>query len=261
VIYRVGVSHGADGPVATVFDLPGCSIQGPDLAGLRELLPVAIAEHLAWLARHGDAAQAGHHIQVEVTEEVDPAQSEAADGEFCFADDLRPLTDGDIERAILRMGHARRDLLALLDPLPDAVLDWRPQQSAMAKVDPWNPGVLTAREIAASVASSEGYYRTALGDDPAPVPAGRLTDLAFQRELTIERLRRLSTAERGKLFHVTRSWQDRPEHWTARKVIRRIIGHERFHTKEIEQRLAWLQLGLPDFSRASMAREQSMSKA
>jgi hypothetical protein len=35
-----------------------------------------------------------------------------------------------------------------------------------------------------------------------------------------------------------------------RKVLRRTISHERFHTKEIEQRLAWLLLGVPDFSRA-----------
>jgi hypothetical protein len=34
--------------------------------------------------------------------------------------------------------------------------------------------------------------------------------------------------------------------WTARKVIRRIMAHKRFHTREIEQRLAWLTLGVPE---------------
>jgi hypothetical protein len=49
------------------------------------------------------------------------------------------------------------------------------------------------------------------------------------------------------VFYVTRSWQDRPEQWTVRKVIRRIISHERFHTKEIQQRLSWILLGVPEF--------------
>jgi hypothetical protein len=32
----------------------------------------------------------------------------------------------------------------------------------------------------------------------------------------------------------------------VRKVMRRIISHKRFHTREIEQRLAWLTLGVPE---------------
>jgi hypothetical protein len=38
------------------------------------------------------------------------------------------------------------------------------------------------------------------------------------------------------------------EHWTVRKALRRIISHERFHTKEIEQQLAWLLVGPPELA-------------
>ena len=34
----------------------------------------------------------------------------------------------------------------------------------------------------------------------------------------------------------------------ARKVVRRMLAHERFHTAEIQQRLSWLQLGVPQCS-------------
>jgi hypothetical protein len=46
-----------------------------------------------------------------------------------------------------------------------------------------------------------------------------------------------------------RSWQETAEHWTARKVVRRVIAHERFHTAEIRQRQGWILLGVPDFGR------------
>jgi hypothetical protein len=32
-------------------------------------------------------------------------------------------------------------------------------------------------------------------------------------------------------------------------VVRRVIAHERFHTAEIRQRLAWLLVGVPSFTR------------
>jgi hypothetical protein len=248
--YRVGVTESPDGPQGTVFDLPCCSVQARDMAALRGLLPVAIAEHVAWLARHGETVDANTPVEFEIAEVVDPARSDAADGEFCFEDDLRPLTGDEIEAAVRHMGYATADLVALVEPLPDAVLDWRPPESAMARIDVWQPNVKTIREIARELPASERYYRTGLSNHDAPPEPDEVTfDRALQRRLTLERLRSLSHDERATTFRVQRSWQDRPEHWTARKAIRRIIGHERFHTKEIEQRLAWLLLGVPAFSR------------
>lgn len=243
--YRVGMSKHEDRVEAVVFDLPGCAAHAATEGALHELLPVAIAEHVAWLRRHGEAA-GDSAIDFEITEVINRWEMTAADGEFCFQDDLRPPSDAEIERAIAHMGFARKDLLTLVEPLPDAVLDWRPPMSAMAKIDPWNPDVLTIREIVASIASSDGYYRTGLQDGPAPEDE-QPEDLESQRRRTVERLRALSAEERGRVFRPKRPWRDSPEEWTARKAIRRIIAHERFHTKEIQQRLAWLLLGVPEF--------------
>ena len=55
----------------------------------------------------------------------------------------------------------------------------------------------------------------------------------------------LPEAQRGRVFAPQRPWQDGTERWTARKVVRRVISHERFHTAEIQQRLTWVLLGAP----------------
>jgi hypothetical protein len=260
VTYRIGVSLHADRVESVVFDLPGCAVSAPDDGTLRQLLPVAIAEHLTWLSRHGEPADPQIAVDLEVTETIARAEMAAADGEFCFADDLRPVTDEEIETAVRQMGYARADLLALVGPLPDVVLDWRPPRSAIAKFDEWNPDVLTIREIVRSIAGSDGYYRTGLHDGTAPDDVGA-DDLESQRSAFVERLRSLLGDERGRVFHPARPWGDGPEDWTARKAIRRVIGHERFHTKEIEQRLAWLLLGAPDFTRARTSPAASVSSA
>ncbi|MEX1255731.1 MAG: DinB family protein [Dehalococcoidia bacterium] len=259
--YRIGVSLHAERVEGVAFDLPGCAVSAPDEATLREMLPVAIAEHVAWLADHGEPLDPHGALDVDIVETITRAETTAADGEFCFDDDLRPVADDEIDRAVRHMAYARADLLALVEPLPDAVLDWRPPRSAMAKIDPWNPDVLTIREIVAEIGNSDGYYRTGLQDgEPSsadPEPEG----LEARRQCVIERLRSLPAGERGRLFHPVRPWRDSPEDWTARKAVRRIIGHERFHTKEIEQRLAWLLLGVPDFTRARTWSEASVSTA
>jgi hypothetical protein len=107
--------------------------------------------------------------------------------------------------------------------------------------------VLTIREIVAGVASAEAYYRRGLRDGQEPPDPGGTLGLDEQRELLLKDLLALSPEDRGRRFQRIRQSQTAPEHWTARKVIRRVIAHERFHTAEIRQRLAWLQLGVPVF--------------
>jgi hypothetical protein len=248
--YRIGITRGMTEVNGTVFDVPGCTVTAPNRTLLCELLPVAIAEHLSWLERHGETIGEGQlDVQVDETEEVDAAETDAADGEFVFEDDHRPVTDADLERGIRHMDYATADLLTLVEPLPDVILDWRPAVSAMARVDSWQPEPKTIREIARELPGAERYYRLGLGGEQAQEPDEIVFDRMLQRRLTGERLRSLMPGKRGAVFHTARPWQDRAEHWTPRKVIRRIISHERFHTKEIEQRLAWLLLGVPEFDR------------
>ena len=247
--YRVGIARYDDRVEACVFALPGCQATAATAEKLHALLPIVIGEHVTWLQRHGEELTGADPFEPDITEEVDAATTEAADGEFCFTDDHAPVSEVEIETGIRHIGYGRDDLLTAMEPLPEVVLDWRPPRSAMAKFDAWNSDVRTIREIALDIADADAYYRNGLSDEPETqqldVNGGE--KLGRERELTVARLRSLTPDERGVLFRVTRPWQERPEHWTARKAMRRIISHERFHTKEIEQRLAWLLLGVPEF--------------
>jgi hypothetical protein len=260
--YSVGITKHERELEGWVFDLPGCHAVAPSRAALGALLPIVIAEHLAWLRGHGESiGAAAQDTHVDVVEEIATKDRAAADGEFVFDDDLRPLDDADIDTAVRGMAYARGELLSLIEPLPDSVLDWRPPASAMARIDPWNPDVRTIREIALDIANSDGYYRNGMSNSPKPPveKGGALEQLAYERELTVARLHGLSVEERASAFRPRRPWQDRPEEWTARKAIRRIISHERFHTKEIQQRLAWLLLGLPDFGTRATAHTEGIA--
>jgi hypothetical protein len=254
-IYRVGLVKGigsmsleAGGVEAIVFDLPGCQCSGPDESAVRSLLPVVIAEHLAWLDQHGDVTRDAFPFAIEVVEAVDIAEmAEVAAGEFCFEDDLRPATAGAVETAMRRMAFARQDLLDIVRPLPDAVLDWEPPVEAMGKVDEWARDVRSIRGVLNHIASAEGYYARNIGSDRgAPQSEADRFDLFGQRQRALVRLRGLTEGELAAEYKHRQPWQESGyEHWTVRKALRRFIAHERFHTREIEQRLAWLLLGLP----------------
>lgn len=242
--YRAGVNI-SDGPVwAQIFDLPGCAVTAQNVAEVEDLLPLAASLHVSWLIQHGEQIDQ-NSFEVDVVERVDARLSEAQDGEFCYEDDLRPLTDDDIAAGLRAMSYAREDLLDVVDGLSAEVMDWRPPASAMAHIDPWQPEPLTIREIVATIASSEGYYRGCLQD--GTLTDSKVLDLAGQRELTVARFTGLSSEERGRLYYPRTPWGEKPEHWTARKALRRIIAHERFHTAEIQQRLAWILVGVPEY--------------
>ena len=226
-----------------MFDVPGCWTVAPDIASIGPLLPVVIAEHIAWLERHGERLGDASLVEMEVKEEVD-ARREA---EFCFAADRTPVTVGEIETAIRRMGFARRDLLDLVRELPDLVLDWRPPSSAAARTDSWAPEIRNIREILNHIAGGDRYYRTALLEEPTTAELqGEGFDLAVDRQRAINHLRSLTAEDCARTLRPRRRLlSEAEEEWTVRKALRRYICHERFHTREIQQRLAWLVLGIP----------------
>lgn len=165
--YRAGINT-SDGPAwGQVLDLPGCTATAAT-PELEAVLPLAAAEYLAWLRRHGEPVDLNSDIDIEIdiVERVDLTNTDAQDGEFCYDDDLRPLSDHEIALGLRLMAYAREDLLAAIDGLPAEILDWRPPKSAMAHIDPWQPEPLTIREIVSQIPASESYYRNCLKDGP-----------------------------------------------------------------------------------------------
>ena len=242
-LHSIGITRYEGEWAAHIFTLPGCTATGRSEDELLALLPLAIAEYSLWMRRHGE--DPGSTDAFEVVERIDAAASGAADGECCYRWDRERAEADEVERAIRIMGYVRAALLAAIEGIPPVILDWRPPDSAMARIDPWKPHALTIREIFADVISAEAYYCGGVSGGDAALPG----DAASERAATIAHLRGVSGDARQALYRVHRPWQDEGTHeeWTVRKVLRRIIGHERFHTQEIAQRLAWLIVGVPDW--------------
>ena len=231
---------------AWVLDLPGCLVGGRDLDQVAHMLPVVIAEHAAWLRSHGETV--GESGAWEVAQTVDVAA--APGGDPCFDAERTPLARRDLDRLIARMEYARADLLDGVRQLPDAVLDWEPPASAIGSFDAWAPGVRTIRDIVRHVFQFEVYYRDGLRDGAAKGIFEKVADPAIEGARTVDLLRSLTEEDRGRVYQPIRPAQTVAEEWTARKVLRRIISHERAHAAEIQQRRTWLLLGVPDLTKA-----------
>jgi len=229
---------------AWVLDLPGCVTGGRDLDEAAEKLPLVLAEHVGWLRAHGEESEDSR--EWEVAEEV--AGSTLAGGDALFAAEREALSIEELEMLVRRMDHARSDLLSAIDGVPDTVLDWAPPTTAFVSFDAWAPGVRTIRDVAQHVFRFEIYYRDGLRNGQAAGIFEPVAEPARDRAQTVELLRSLSDAGRSQSYRPVRPGQSMPEEWTVRKVVRRVISHERAHTAEVVQRKSWVLLGTPKVS-------------
>ncbi len=228
---------------AWVLDLPGCIAGGRDAEAVAQMLPLAIAEHIAWLRQHGETVDAS--TAWEAVERIDARTQADADGDFCFADDERPASRGELEAWIARLEFARADLLALVAALPDALLDWTPPRSSVEAFDAWAPETRSIRDVVRHVLSFEIFYRDGLKDGPASGIFEPVADAAKERATTLTLLRSLSDEQRERVYRPVRPGAAAPGRWTVRKVVRRVLAHERAHSAEIQQRRTWILLGVP----------------
>jgi hypothetical protein len=242
-LQRLGIVTYENQIHAWALDLFGVVSWGRDIDDLGGRLPLVIAEHLAWLRHNGE--DAGDSVEWEIAETIDGTALAATGGEFCFEAERAPLSREELERGIARMAFARTDLHAEIEGMPDAVLDWEPPLSSVAHFDAWAPEARTIRGIVQHVLQLETYYRAGLREGTAAGIFERVGQPAEERERTVALLRSLDDDARSQVYRPVRPGRSTPEDWTVRKVLRRIISHERHHTAEITQRRAWLLLGVP----------------
>jgi hypothetical protein len=229
---------------AWVFDLPGCRAIGGSVEEALGLLPAVIGDHVAWLDGHGEVTRDAFPFDYKVVEQVEST------AEFVFEADMRPMNLDDIETAARLVGFAHDDLVALVRPLPDVVLDWRVPPSAV-KIDNIFPDVRSMRDMVDHVGAAMSFHIRGVGEVAGRVPSPAGTPNLFTAyETNIARLRAFNEEERSGRVYRSSSPRGEAE-WTARKSLRRIVNHQRFHTREVMQRLAWLTLGIPEFLPAS----------
>ena len=205
-----------------LLDLPGAFGWAPTREQAISQAPSAAGWYRDWAARHGDAVDVVIG-PTEIVEEAPVTPAGAAERFARFDADGEAVTAAHLESAVRRLGHAREDLLAVLDGF---------DRASTGDGDERNPVA-----VADHVARSEIWLASRL-DPSARFPPQALDGdlravLASTREWTVEQVRN-QLARDPAAARV----DSRGEAWTLRKVVRRLLYHSIDHLRELDRRLA-----------------------
>lgn len=212
--------------LAHVLELVGCTVRAPTQHEALRQLPAVIRDYHAWLRHHGEPAPpTDEPIEIRVAgKSTGFGPFDPGDAAALFPPDREPVTPDEMEDHFRLMAHARADLLALVQVLPDDLLAWQP-----------DPHSFSIRRLLRHIGNAEEWYVSRLVP-PETLPLFEF--LEMERRTAVARLRQLTQEERAGVFHPAH-WTDHPEEaWTARKVLRRLLEHEREHTAQIREMLA-----------------------
>ncbi len=235
--YAVYLEIADDGRcMAHVLDLPGCIARAPTRDEALNQTPGAIRETHAWLRRHGESAPPEKDpIEIEVAGKasgIGPFDRQSAAA--LFPPDQEPIATEEMEQHFRLLAYTRADLLALVCNLPDDILDWQPDTESF-----------TLRGLLRHVGNAEEWYVSRIVSPETLPPEWEHDEnlpifefLEMERRTAIARLWQLTEKEQSDVFYPT-GWTDHPkEPWTARKVLRRFLEHEREHTAQASDILA-----------------------
>lgn len=234
-MYRVYLDGAPGGPwMGHVLEETGCIWIAASQEEVLARGPEAVAAFFAWLRGHGEPG-AGPVEPAQITLEFVDAQEVAGCGQSgaavgFFAPDRAVATVDDIATAVRRLGYARRDLLEAAAGLGAEALDWRP------------PGKKrTVRENLVHVRNCHGFYLSRLlgrsGAETAltvPWPEETFAALTWVMERAVAALLDLPPTLRAGVFPARQPAED----WTARKMLRRFVEHEREHVEVVRRTIA-----------------------
>ncbi len=221
--------------MAHVLTLLGCFTKASSSDAALDAVPQAMWDYWAWLRQHGEmvAEPEGTTAEViEISKGFGPFKH--GDKAALFSPERQPISVEEMETYLRRWGYARADLLTLTPNVSDYLLDWKASENEMS-----------IRQILRHVGNTNEWYISRLVDQ-ATLPAEWESDeklqifrfLAMEQRTVTARMHKLTPLERAQVTHPTK-WTDHPdEPWTSRKVLRRMIEHEREHTEQILHVLA-----------------------
>ena len=228
MIIPIGLDNGFDHR-STAWDLdhPGCFAYGPDGSSAVVAMGRAIPDYITWLESH--TPEPWFHpdaidIRLETVWEdytIDDNYNRASSGKWVlafFQNEWKPLTPEEAEHGLLLYRWARADLLDTVSGLTSTELD-APPRPGEAK---------TLRGILAHVAIINWWLLDRL--DLSELRRDQLPKDIF------ERLEVLSTCTQQAIPHlagVDKVIGREGEFWSPRKLLRRLVWHERDHTGHI----------------------------
>ncbi|MDG6988756.1 MAG: DinB family protein [Nitrososphaerota archaeon] len=209
-------------------DFPGCWVFGRDRKSALHKVKTAIREWHAWVRVHGEDIESPSAIAPEpevMRVTYDPA--EAGKPEPLFWSEVRPVSRGDIDRTLRLLDYSRGDLLKLCTGLGRDALRWKPKGEPR-----------TVYNCLRHIAAVEWWYITRLDVElPSEFPKDVFELLEYTRGLAATSLRNLSKQQRSEIFQPKYDPNPTCNLWTARKVLRRFVDHERLHTNYLRRTL------------------------
>lgn len=215
----------ASGWNAWSLDHLGFATWAASRAEVLDRVPSKIGEYSRWLSEQGTLTFDEDSQQLEIVEEI-------SGDEPAFLEDLAPASEEEISRCAELLCFTRRGLLSTVGHLSDDALDWDPPYRHFDSWAWWK----TVRQILAHVALCEiGYYLPSIGWQVGSDPEG-LRDRAWPEQLERSRTETLSFLEELKSSpDKARIHAETDNTWSVRKVLRRLVWHERLHWKSIQR--------------------------
>ena len=221
-LIQIGLESKVEGrALAWALDYPGVFAYGPDDAEALLRMPREMLRFESWLDLHTD--QPWVHLEsldlhIAETFEVFPIQvdDEIYEVNAFFRSDLVPLSDEDVQRALLVFNWQREELLAGVETLSEEILKHEFEGQR------W-----TIEGILEHIARVEKWYFSHFGFE---------FQLSVEKGGSLHLLERSATATNRylpQLIGFGRVFEETQEKWSARKLVRRLLWHQRDHIDHI----------------------------
>jgi len=223
-LVQIGIEHGVEGrTLAWALDYPAVFTYGADDAEALLRMPQAVLRFENWLSLHTDDPWVDlDELVLHIAETFDvfsvPSGDEDYEVNAFFHADLAPLSAQDVKRASMIYTWQREELLAGVETLPTELLtrEFEGQR--------W-----TIEGILRHIASVEFWYFSCLGFE---------TELPPEGSSYLEWL----TASEAMVNHLLpglvgfdQIYELQQEKWSARKLVRRLLWHQRDHIDHIRE--------------------------
>ena len=223
MIYKLGIEEMEPGKwLGWFFDTPGCFVRADSPPNLVIKAPEAMAEWAEWLNGVAPSEKIDNPASAQVTETfVTKSTVEDIQIHAFFEDDRRPLSPNETDHATWVLECSRNELTATIQRIPTHLFSTEIENEVFS----------TINGIIEHIALAEWWYydKLDLAFDRRVMPTDPIAALAATRRQTISRMNEL--VDNRKII------DHEGELWSARKIIRRTIWHERVHTWHLQNRL------------------------
>jgi hypothetical protein len=200
------------------LDYPGCFTYGADTAEALLKFPQALLTHAAWVALHTETPWIElNDMDFGVVESFEVHNIKSYEVNAFFKDDLRLLSQTEVDHALLLHQWQREELLAGVETLPEEF------------INRLHPGQLwSVKGILTHIAKVEQFYLECL-----ELPSPKLTS-PNPFELLEQQFQTIQQALPG-LVDLNHQTSFMTETWSPRKFVRRLLWHQRDHIGHIRE--------------------------